>query len=476
MNGARQLATFAVTLLGLLMLTFFIGRVMPVDPVTAVVGIEADTETYQACLSASSVSTSRSMCSSGAIISTVASRRFRQRAADRPAGARRHRAGLSGDGRTRDRRDHRRRRPRHSARACGPPRRAVDWLDHLIRFITLIGYATPVFWIAMICLLIFYALARLGRRQRPRGDLLRGHGDASHGLHADQFRVAGDWDVFWSALNHLILPATVLGYHSMAYITRMTRSFMLEQLSQEYIVTARVKGLSRRDVFWRHAFRNIRVQLVTIVALAYGGLLEGAVLVETVFAWPGFGQYLTSNLLVGDMNAAMGCVLIVGIIFIALNLISDCSTAYSIRGPADDADLPIRPNAGPNADSRSARRRCSRQAALREIRVGCRTPAAQSARGDRPCHHPVLIVVAMLRAADRRIRSDRAGPRQRAAATEPRPLVRHRRIRPRHLQPHRLRLAHHPLYRRAGRRSRCRRSVCWSARSPAISAAGSTRC
>jgi peptide/nickel transport system permease protein len=109
----------------------------------------------------------------------------------------------------------------------------------------------------------------------------------------------------------------------MAYITRMTRSFMLEQLSQEYIVTARVKGLSRRDVLWKHAFRNIRVQLVTIVALAYGGLLEGAVLVETVFAWPGFGKYLTSNLLAGDMNAAMGCVLIVGIIFIVLNLVSD---------------------------------------------------------------------------------------------------------------------------------------------------------
>jgi peptide/nickel transport system permease protein len=109
----------------------------------------------------------------------------------------------------------------------------------------------------------------------------------------------------------------------MAYLCRMTRSFMLDQLSQEYIIAARVKGLSRRDVIWRHAFRNIRVQLVTIVALAYGNLLEGAVLIETVFAWPGFGQYLTNNLLFGDMNAVMVCVLIVGLIFIGLNLISD---------------------------------------------------------------------------------------------------------------------------------------------------------
>jgi peptide/nickel transport system permease protein len=135
--------------------------------------------------------------------------------------------------------------------------------------------------------------------------------------------LAQDWEVFRSALNHLILPASILGYSSSAYITRMTRSFMLDQINQEYITTARVKGLSRRQTIWRHAFLNIRVQLVTIVALAYGSLLEGAVLIETVFAWPGFGQYLTNNMLIGDMNAVMTCVLIVGVIFITLNLISD---------------------------------------------------------------------------------------------------------------------------------------------------------
>lgn len=103
----------------------------------------------------------------------------------------------------------------------------------------------------------------------------------------------------------------------------MTRSFMLDQLGQEYVTTARVKGLSQRQTVWLHAFGNIRVQLVTIIALAYGSLLEGAVLIETVFAWPGFGQYLTSNLIIGDMNAVMTCVLIVGVIFIGLNLLSD---------------------------------------------------------------------------------------------------------------------------------------------------------
>jgi peptide/nickel transport system permease protein len=98
---------------------------------------------------------------------------------------------------------------------------------------------------------------------------------------------------------------------------------MLAQLSQEFIITARVKGLTERQVIWNHAFRNILVQLLTVVALAYGSLLEGAVLIETVFSWPGFGSYLTGSLLLGDMNAVMGCVLLVGIIFVMLNLLSD---------------------------------------------------------------------------------------------------------------------------------------------------------
>jgi peptide/nickel transport system permease protein len=141
-------------------------------------------------------------------------------------------------------------------------------------------------------------------------------------LLVDSF-LAGESDVFWNAFSHIVLPASILGYSSMAYISRMTRSFMLEQLSQEYITAARVKGMSRWRVVWRHAFRNILVQLVTVIALAYAFLLEGAVLTETVFAWPGFGRYLTSGLLAGDMNAVLACVLIIGIIFVGLNLLSD---------------------------------------------------------------------------------------------------------------------------------------------------------
>ena len=195
--------------------------------------------------------------------------------------------------------------------------------DHIVRVVTLLGHSMPIFWTGMIGLIVFYAwLGWVGGGGRV-SDFYDGLVEPRTGFLLIDAALAGDWDVFRDAVNHLILPASILGLASLAYITRMTRSFMLDQLNQEYITTARVKGLSFRRTIWGHAFANIRVQLVTIVALAYGGLLEGAVLIETVFSWPGFGQYMTNNMLTGDMNAVMTCVLLVGVIFITLNLLSD---------------------------------------------------------------------------------------------------------------------------------------------------------
>ena len=195
--------------------------------------------------------------------------------------------------------------------------------DYVVRIISLAGYSTPIFWVGMMGLLVFYAwLGWVGGAGRV--DLgLDGVVPRCTGLMTVDALLAGNGQVFWNAINHLILPASLLGFHSLAYISRMTRSFMLAQLSQEFIITARVKGLTERQVIWNHAFRNILVQLLTVVALAYGALLEGAVLIETVFSWPGFGSYLTGSLLLGDMNAVMGCVLLVGVIFVMLNLLSD---------------------------------------------------------------------------------------------------------------------------------------------------------
>ena len=135
--------------------------------------------------------------------------------------------------------------------------------------------------------------------------------------------MAGQWAAFGNVLSHLILPASLLGYFSLAYISRMTRSFMLNELSQEYVVAARAKGLSEACIIWRHALRNAMVPLVTVITLSYAGLLEGSVLTETVFAWPGLGLYITNSLQNADMNAVLGGTIVVGSIFIGLNLLSD---------------------------------------------------------------------------------------------------------------------------------------------------------
>jgi peptide/nickel transport system permease protein len=319
--GMIQASTIAVTLLGLLVLTFVIGRMMPADPVRAMVGEDATRETYEKV--------------------------FHQLGLDQPLWQQfvyYLRDVLQGNFGV-------------SIRSGKP---VIDdilhvlpatielatfailigatlgvsfgvlaavnkdrWPDHLVRVFSLLGHSMPIFWTGMIGLLIFYAaLGWVGGSGRM-SQFYIGMVPARSGFLLIDSVLAGQWDVFWSAVNHLILPASLLGYSSAAYITRMTRSFMLDQINQEYIITARVKGLSRSRTIWHHAFGNIRVQLVTIIALTYGSLLEGAVLIETVFAWPGFGQYLTNNLIIGDMNAVMTCVLVVGVIFILLNLLSD---------------------------------------------------------------------------------------------------------------------------------------------------------
>ncbi|HEY6917809.1 MAG TPA: ABC transporter permease, partial [Tabrizicola sp.] len=133
----------------------------------------------------------------------------------------------------------------------------------------------------------------------------------------------GAWDVFANAVSHIILPAGLLGYVSMAYISRMTRSFMMNELGQEYITTARVKGMPEWRVIWVHAMKNVAVPLITVIALSYAYLLEGSVLTETIFAWPGLGSYITDALFAADMPAVLGGTVVVGVAFVTLNMVSD---------------------------------------------------------------------------------------------------------------------------------------------------------
>jgi peptide/nickel transport system permease protein len=195
--------------------------------------------------------------------------------------------------------------------------------DQVVRVVGLVGYSAPIFWLGLMALVVFYA--RLGWVAGPgRIDVVYEYTlTPVTGLLLLDTAMAGEWEAFGNALSHLILPASLLGYFSLAYISRMTRSFMLNELGQEYVVAARAKGLSEARIVWRHALRNAMVPLVTVIALSYAGLLEGSVLTETVFAWPGLGLYITNSLQNADMNAVLGGTIVVGSIFIGLNLLSD---------------------------------------------------------------------------------------------------------------------------------------------------------
>jgi peptide/nickel transport system permease protein len=318
---AATLASIPITLFGLVLITFLIGRVVPIDPVLAVVGDRATQEVYERtthemgldrplpeqflryCDQLLHGDLGRSVQTSNPVTTDIA--RFF------PATLELATCALL------------------FATLVGVPLgvwaavRQGSWIDQAIRVVCLSGHSIPVFVLAMISLLVFYAT--LGWAPGPgRQDVLfQDMVPQVTGVLLIDCILAGDWDSLQDAASHLVLPALVLGAFNMAYIARMTRAFMLEALRGEYIITARAKGLSMAAVVWRHAFGNILVRLVTVIALAYAGLLEGAVLTETIFSWPGLGQYLTGSLLNADMNAVLGATLVVGLTYVALNLFAD---------------------------------------------------------------------------------------------------------------------------------------------------------
>lgn len=311
----------ALTLLGLLAVTFFIGRVVPIDPVLAVVGDQAPRDVYEAVK--------------------------RELGFDQPLWwqfwvyVKKMAAGDFGQSLVTNRpviEDIKRVFPATLELATfatiigvalGVPMGIAGavwqdrWPDQLVRVVGLVGYSVPIFWLGIIGLLVFYGI--LGWVQGP-GRLSIFFEDmvpVVTGVILVDAAIAQEWEVFWNAFGHVVLPSAVLGYFSIAYIARMTRSFMLEQLNQEYIITARAKGVSEARIIWVHALRNVSVPLVTVIALSYARLLEGAVLTETVFAWPGLGRYLTTALLAADMNAVLGATIVVGLVFVGINLLSD---------------------------------------------------------------------------------------------------------------------------------------------------------
>ena len=319
--GARFAGVIALTYLGLLAVTFFIGRVIPVDPALAIVGDRAPEHVIERVREEMGLNKplpeqfvryigkalqgdfGNSVLTSNPVWDDI-KKTF-------PATLELATCGiLLGAG-------------------LGVPLgvwaavRRGGLADHAVRVMGLVGYSVPIFWLGLMALVLFYA--KLGWVEGPgRIDVAYEYSvPRVSGLMLVDAAMAGEWEAFRNALGHLVLPACLLGYFSLAYISRMTRSFMLNELAAEYIVAARAKGLSEARIIWRHALRNAMVPLVTVIALSYAGLLEGSVLTETVFSWPGLGLYITNSLQNADMNAVLGGTLVVGTVFVALNLLSD---------------------------------------------------------------------------------------------------------------------------------------------------------
>lgn len=195
--------------------------------------------------------------------------------------------------------------------------------DSLVRTFSLVGQSVPIFVIGLAALLVFYAKLNIapGIGQQDVG--FEGLVPSRTGMIVVDAALSGQWDAFSDALNHLVMPALLLAFVSLSTIARMTRTLMLEALSGEYIVAARAKGLSATRILWKHAFGNVSGRLFTVLVLAYASLLEGAVLTETVFSWPGLGLYLTRSLLRADMNAVLGATIVIGVVYVALNFLAD---------------------------------------------------------------------------------------------------------------------------------------------------------
>jgi peptide/nickel transport system permease protein len=200
--------------------------------------------------------------------------------------------------------------------------RRNTWLDQASRVVSLVGVSAPVFWLALLGLFVFYS--RLRWLPGPgRLDIGVNPPDQVTGLYTLDSLIAGDLWLFFNALSHLILPSVVLASYSMGLITRITRSAMLDVLSQDYVRTARSKGLAEVGVILRHTFPNALIPTVTVLGLSYGNLLSGTVLTEKIFSWPGIGQYAYQASVRLDFPAIMGVTMLIALIFIAANLIVD---------------------------------------------------------------------------------------------------------------------------------------------------------
>lgn len=200
-------------------------------------------------------------------------------------------------------------------------------VDHASRVFAIVGLSMPAFWLGLLLLLVFYY--NLGWLPGP-GQLpyFMPRPPRATGFLILDCLLIQDWSALGSYLLHMVMPAFTLGWLSTASITRITRSSMLEVLQEEYIKTARMKGLRENVVILKHALKNALLPVITVIGIRVASLLEGAVLTETVFAWPGLGRYATHSFLSIDFNAVVGVALFMALLYSFCNLVVDLLYAY----------------------------------------------------------------------------------------------------------------------------------------------------
>lgn len=322
----RTLATVATTLAGLLLVTFLLGRVIPADPVLKVVGDRAPQDLYDKVY--------REMRLDQPLLD-----QFAHFAGDMLQG-RFGKSLVTGNPIGQD-------IVRYFPAtfelatlaillgvACGIPlavlcvRYQRRWPDHVGRVVSLLGHSMPIFWLGIVGLLVLYA--QLGWVGGPgRLDVAYRYSvpEVTHMVLVDA-ALSGNAAAFANAVSHTVLPSALLGLVALGYIARMVRGFLIWQMRRDYILVLRLKGMSESSILWRHALPNAAGPTLAVVALTYAYLLEGAVLTETVFAWPGLGMYITDSLFAADIPAVLAATLLVGLIFMVLNLCAELVQAW----------------------------------------------------------------------------------------------------------------------------------------------------
>jgi dipeptide transport system permease protein len=201
--------------------------------------------------------------------------------------------------------------------------------DYTVMGLALTGYSMPIFWWALLLILFFSV--QLGWTPVSGRIAVEYDIPANTGFMLVDTLAAGDFGAFRSAVSHLVLPAIVLGTIPLAVIARMTRSSMLEVLREDFVRAARAKGLSRARVVVVHALRNALIPVVTVIGLQVGLLLSGAILTETIFSWPGVGNWLVHGVQARDYPVVQGGILLISGVVIAVNLLVDLS--YAVINP-----------------------------------------------------------------------------------------------------------------------------------------------